>query len=110
MIVQEGWVDAKVKNLGQGPHWTTILSAPPLPLLSTAAPLSLPSTAAALPLASSAAPCVLKLALVCHHHQPSVLSASAIYRVSNVIAFGTHPQYGHIQLCIVLLVTLDVSG
>ncbi|KAL3143103.1 hypothetical protein ABBQ38_003376 [Trebouxia sp. C0009 RCD-2024] len=74
-VYQEARVDGKVRTLGQGPHWLTILSVPPrsLPLCSTlllppsnAAPLTIPSTAAYLPCTppSRAGPCVLKLALV----------------------------------------------
>ena len=71
MVIQEEWVDYKVKTLGQGPHWMTILSAPPNPMASVSTPLLIPAAFPAAPL-HAALPsndipllCVLKLALVC---------------------------------------------
>ena len=53
-------MDGKVRTLGQGPHWTTILSVPPLPSPPTVASHRFPVAVTEAPL-----PCVLKLALVC---------------------------------------------
>ncbi|KAL3143095.1 hypothetical protein ABBQ38_003368 [Trebouxia sp. C0009 RCD-2024] len=74
-VYQEARVDGKVRTLGQGPHWLTILSAPSQPLLppfmalsspSNTSSSTIPSTAAPRPSTppSTAGPCVLKLALV----------------------------------------------
>ena len=77
VVMQEGRVDGKVKTLGQGPHWLTILSAPSNPLPSIPTPLlpSVASSAAPLdPLLltdGTPLPCVLKLALVRLSPMPS---------------------------------------
>ncbi|KAL3138439.1 hypothetical protein ABBQ32_006231 [Trebouxia sp. C0010 RCD-2024] len=65
-VYQEARVDGKVRTLGQGPHWLTILAAPLQSLPMRSSLLLSPSTAALPPFTrpSTAGPYVLKLALV----------------------------------------------
>ena len=90
MVMQEEWVDGKVKTLGQGPHWMTILSAPPNPLPSRSTPLLLPLASIAvhlhplLPANGLPLPCVLKLALVCLSSCIRI-SPTYLFLMSNVL-------------------------
>ena len=81
-------MDGKVKTLGQGPHWLTILSAPSNPLPSTPTPLlpSVASSAAPLdPLLltdGTPLPYVLKLVLV--RLSPITLTPSVVSHQSRI--------------------------